>query len=170
MKRKLVSLLLASTMALSFVACGSSDAEVQEDAQQEVQEEIVEELTLDKVLYEINISIPDEETIAYEVYPSDMIEDLYGITTDMYENIMLRIPMISQVMDELIIIEAKEEHVDTILAAVEARKATLSDPAITFYPEQIEMAENAYIYSQDNLIVFASGLHADKAEAVLTGN
>lgn len=168
MKRKLVSLLLVSVMSLSFVACGTSDTEDQEDIQEEVQEEsAVSFATPTELVTAIDSIIIGEETLQYMIADADMIEMTYGLTPDMYTAIEARTPMMSAVCDELVVVQFAEGQEEAIVTALEARQTYLADPANGGYPEHIEFANDYNLHVVGDMVVFSVGLHADKAVEVL---
>lgn len=165
MKKRIVSLLLLTTMSLGMVACGSTTAD-----QDTKVEESVTAFSPSEFVTAVDASIIEEETLAYMVLDSDMIEMTYAITPDMYTEIEARMPMMNVQCDELVVLLAADGQVETITAALEARQAYLADPANMGYPEHIEFANDYKLYVDGNFVVFAMGLHADKAVNVYEGN
>ncbi len=165
MKRKIVSLLLLSAMSISMVACGSTLAEEETQV-----EESVVAFSSAEFVTAVDASIVDEETLQYMILDADMFEMTYGITPDMYVDLEARMPMMNVQCDELVAIVAAEGQADAIISAFEARQAYLADPANMGYPEHIDFANDYKLLVDGDVIVFAVGLHADKAVSVFEGN
>lgn len=165
MKRKIISLLLLSVMSISMVACGTET--VEEETQ--INESVVA-FSPSEFVTAVDASIIEEETLQYMILDADMLDMTYGITPDMYIDLEARMPMINVQCDELVVIVASEGQADAIVAAFEARQAYLADPANMGYPEHIEFANDYKLFVDGDLIIFAVGLHADKAASVFEGN
>lgn len=152
MKKKIVNLLLVSMLAISLTACGESTTETVDFTPIDVITSITSEQTEDDVIPQIELD---------EI----MIEELYGITPDMYEAVEARAPMMSAHCDEYVIIQAVNGQEDAIISAFEERQAYLVNPANMGYPEHIEYAQNYILEKNANMIVFAIGMSADSVLA-----
>lgn len=165
MKRKIVSLLLLSVMSISMVACGTTSSD--ENTQVE---DSVAAFSPAEFVTAVDATIIEEETLQYMILDADMLEMTYGITADMYTDLEARMPMMNVQCDELVAILAADGQADAIVEAFEARQAYLVDPANMGYPEHIDFANDYKLLVDGDLIVFAVGLHADKAVSVFEGN
>lgn len=158
MKKKMLSLVLATMMAMSLVACGGNDT-------------VATEVNVTELMASFQEAQVEGESVPTMALDADMIEGLYGITSDMYVAIEARTPMMSAQCDEYLYIEAADGQVDAIVEALEARQAYLVNPMNMGYPEHIEYANNYNLeVFADKYIVFAIGMSAEDVTAHFSSN
>ena len=82
-----------------------------------------------------------------------MLETFYGIGPDMYEDYMAETPMVSNNVDTLIIVRAKEDQADAVEEALKAyREANINDT--TQYPMNLGKIQASVVERIDNYVIF----------------
>lgn len=94
--------------------------------------------------------------------PAEMLEGTFGITSDMYDDYMAEMPMISTNVDTLIIIKAKEDQVQVVEDALNAYRETLVNDTMQ-YPMNVGKIQASRIERIDNYVCFIQ-LGADVME------
>ncbi len=83
----------------------------------------------------------------------DMLEMSFGITSDMYEDYMAEMPMMSAHVDTLLIIRAKDDKVEAVQGALEAyRNAKIEDTMQ--YPMNLGKIQASRIETIGNYVMF----------------
>lgn len=83
----------------------------------------------------------------------DMLEMSFGITSDMYEDYMAEMPMMSAHVDTLLIIRAKDDKVEAVQDALEAyRNAKIEDTMQ--YPMNLGKIQASRIETIGNYVMF----------------
>lgn len=158
MKKKMLSLVVATMMTMSLVACGGAET-------------TATEVNVTELMTSFQETQVEGESVATMALDADMIEGMYGITSDMYVAIEARTPMMSAQCDEYLFIEAADGQVDAIVEALEARQAYLVNPMNMGYPEHIEYANNYSLeVFADKYIVFAIGMSAEAVTEHFSSN
>lgn len=93
----------------------------------------------------------------------DMLEMSFGITSDMYEDYMAEMPMISANVDTLLIVRAKDDKVEAVREALEAYRDTQIN-STTQYPMNLGKVQASRIETIGNYVIFAQ-LGADTEKA-----
>ena len=101
---------------------------------------------------------------------ADMLEMSYGITPDMYEDYMAESPMISNNVDALVVIRAKEDQVDAVEEALNTyREANINNTMQ--YPANLGKIQAAQVETIGNYVVFVQlggfAIDADDEKEVL---
>lgn len=102
----------------------------------------------------------------------DMLEVLYGITADMYDDYFAEIPMISTNVDTLVIIKAKEDKVKEVEDALNAYRDIQVSNAFQ-YPRNIGIVQGSRIERIGNYVCFVqlggelTGVEENGEEAVI---
>ena len=83
----------------------------------------------------------------------DMLEMSFGITSDMYDDYMAEMPMMSAHVDTLLIVKAKEDKLETVQKIVEDyREAKVNDTMQ--YPMNLGKIQAAQVETIGNYVVF----------------
>ena len=83
----------------------------------------------------------------------DMLEMSFGITSDMYDDYMAEMPMMSAHVDTLLIVKAKEDKLETIQKIVEDyREAKVNDTMQ--YPMNLGKIQASQVETIGNYVVF----------------
>lgn len=84
---------------------------------------------------------------------AEMAETYYGLKADMYEDYLAERPMISNNVDELVIVRAKEDKVDEVEAALNAyREANVSDTMQ--YPQNLGKIQASQVEKSGQYVIF----------------
>lgn len=83
----------------------------------------------------------------------DMLEYSFGITTDMFEDYLAELPMISANVDTLVVVKAAEGQVDAVEAALNSyRNAQVSNTMQ--YPQNVGKIQASKVERFENYVVF----------------
>lgn len=84
---------------------------------------------------------------------TEMLQMFYGITSDMYDDYMAETPMISNNVDALVIIKAKEDKVDAVEEALNAyREAKVNDTMQ--YPANLGKIQASQVEKIGSYVIF----------------
>lgn len=83
----------------------------------------------------------------------DMLEFSFGITTDMFEDYLAELPMISANVDTLVVVKAAEGQVDAVEEALNSyRDAQVSNTMQ--YPQNVGKIQASKVEKFDNYVIF----------------
>lgn len=99
---------------------------------------------------------------------SEMLEGTFGITSDLYEDYMGEMPMISTNVDTLLIIKAKSDKVDEVEEALNAYRDKLVNDTMQ-YPMNIGKIQASRIERIGDYVCFVQ-LGADTTHALESGD
>lgn len=85
--------------------------------------------------------------------PAEMLEGSFGITSDMYDDYLAEMPMISTNVDTLIVIKAKEDQVQAVEDALNAYREMLVNDTMQ-YPMNVGKIQASRIERMDNYVCF----------------
>lgn len=102
-----------------------------------------------------------------QIFP-DMLEAMYGVTPDMYDDYMGEMPMISTNVDTLVIIKAKEDQVDAVADALNAYRQRMVADTMQ-YPMNIGKIQASRVEKFGNYVCFVQ-LGADTTVALESGD
>lgn len=95
--------------------------------------------------------------------PEDMLEEIYGIKADMYEDYLAECPMINVNVDTLIIVKAKEDRLEDVENALEEYREKSINESMQ-YPQNLGKIQASRIESFGNYVCFVQ-LGADTTAA-----
>lgn len=98
----------------------------------------------------------------------DMLESLFGVTADMYDDYLAEMPMISNNVDTLVIIKAKEGQADAVEAALTAYRENLVSDTLQ-YPMNVGKVQASRVEKIGNYVCFVQ-LGADTMETLDQGD
>lgn len=152
--KKIISLALVSVMTISLVGCSTSSSK---------EEEAVLELTasMESVMGEFGSTLLAGQCADVQRVTEEGIEELYGITADMYVQVESRIPIDETLFDEYIFIQASEGNIDSINDAFKTRIAYLESSEAGLSEEHAAYVEGAQLYIRGDFAVFAVGMSAE---------
>ncbi len=164
MKKVIFNLLMI--MILSLSGCGKEKGESQIGNTGMPGSEAENGYNQDIPMEDLKNAVADE--LGENYWPdmsmdTEMLENIYGITPEMYEDYVAEAPMVNINVDTLIIIKAKAGQEEAVLKALEAYRdidITESRP----YPHNIGKVQAAQVKAFDNYICFVQ-LGADTTEA-----
>lgn len=113
------------------------------------------------------------EVIGENYWPDTMLEeemfaDIYGVTSDMYEEFLAETPMIGTNVDTLIIVKAKEGQVSAVEDALNAYRDNLVNDTMQ-YPMNLGKIQASRIETFDNYVCFVQ-LGADTTDLMEQGD
>lgn len=169
MKKKIMCLLLAVTVIMSAAGCGSKNSDDNSHLGNTGMpgSEAVGGYRQDAAMQEIKDAVV--EVLAENYWPDTEIdaaalEELYGITPDMYDDYLAECPMISVNVDTMIIVKAKEGQEEAVRTALETyREGNISQSMQ--YPMNLGKIQASRIETYDNYVCFVQ-LGADTTAAM----
>lgn len=94
---------------------------------------------------------------------SEMLEMLFGVTSDMYEDYMGEIPMMSAHVDKLVIVKAKEGKAEEVREALDAYRDSQVNDTMQ-YPMNLGKIQASRVEAAGDYVIFAM-LGGDDTEA-----
>lgn len=183
--KKLFMLVCAGALVFSLTACGSKNNNVPETPvvpDENVQEPIDNVPTENEPADNVQAG-PSEEMMAIrdavaealgENYwpnmqiPADMLESMYGVSSDMYEDYVAEMPMISANVDTLLIIKAKSDKVEAVEEALNNYRDALVNDTMQ-YPMNLGKIQASRIETIGDYVCFVQ-LGADTTEVAENGD
>lgn len=98
----------------------------------------------------------------------DMLEMTFGISSDMYEDYMAEVPMISANVDTLLIVRAKDDKVEAVRDALEAYRDAQINNTMQ-YPVNVGKVQASRIETVGNYVMFVQ-LGGDTMQAAEEGD
>ncbi len=187
--KKLFVLLLAAVMTLSVVACGKDTVEENNSAQGTEQNDTAEgedttqtddnaQVDESQTNYGVGVTLDEVkaalvETLGEDYWPNteipaEMLTDIYGISSDMYEEYYAEMPMISTNVDTVIIIKAKEDQVTAVEEALNAYREMMVNDTMQ-YPMNVGKIQASRIETFGQYVCFVQ-LGADTMAAAELGD
>lgn len=194
--KKLAALLIMGVLAVSMTACGNknSGSASQESTQQSTQSQAA---TVEGEPIQQTTSAAEESTgggldvsegwseemaairtavveaLGEDYWPNtmitpEMLEGTYGITSDMVEDYMGEMPMISTNVDTLLIVKAKSDKVDAVEEALNAYRDRMVSDTMQ-YPMNLGKIQASRIERIGDYVCFVQ-LGADTTEASEKGD
>lgn len=162
MMKKLLALLSVGVLALGIVGCGEEEGDADQNGGEVYR--VVEMATIkDAIVEELG-----EDYWPNMPLDSDMLEGLTGITSDMYEDFLAELPMISTNVDTLIVVRAKEDQADAVEKAMnDYRDANVSNTMQ--YPQNLGKIQASKVARLGNYVIFVQ-LGADVMEFLDQGD
>ncbi|MBR5248887.1 MAG: DUF4358 domain-containing protein [Lachnospiraceae bacterium] len=185
--KKAITFICIMTLCMALAACGKNNQNAESSTQQSqsIQESTETQSTeatqgtesTEEVMPEIGVNGWSQEMEALKIavvdklgenyWPNmpvtpDIMEGLFGITADMYEDYLAEMPMISTNVDTLVIIKPKADKAQAVEDALTAyRQAKVSDTMQ--YPMNVGKIQASTIEKIGNYICFIQ-LGADTME------
>ena len=86
--------------------------------------------------------------------PAEYMESTFGLTSDMYEDFMGEMPMISVNIDTLLIVKAAEGQADAVEEALINYQKNLKENTMQ-YPQNLDKIQASKVERIDNYVIFA---------------
>lgn len=184
--KRFIGVLLATVMAFSLVACGkdtnegNADSSVTEQDTATGDETTQDETTQDEsqTEYGVGVSLADVKAALVETLgenywpnteiPAEFLNDIYGISADMYDEYYAEMPMISTNVDTVIIVKAKEDQVTAVEDALNAYREVMVNDTMQ-YPMNVGKIQASRIETFGQYVCFVQ-LGADTMEASEIGD
>lgn len=153
MKKRLLSIILIGALSLTLVACGNKDGNDSNGGNSSSQSQ---EVNNDVALVDIHEAVKEAYGDAY--YPSmqydeTQIEELFGLSSDLYDEIIAEGPMISVHVDTFIAVKAKEGKVDEVESKLNEYRDTLINDAMQYPTNKIKI-EASKVVKKGNYVFF----------------
>ncbi|MBR5510508.1 MAG: DUF4358 domain-containing protein [Lachnospiraceae bacterium] len=144
MKRKGIILVMALSL---LMGCGKKESGAQSGAA-EYRNDVSPQAVAEAVAADLG-----ENYWANMEIPAEYLNDIYGVSADMYEEAYAQMPMISANVDTLIIVKANEANVEDVQNALNTyREAMVQD---TFqYPVNIPKIQASQVETFGNYVCF----------------
>lgn len=178
---------MTALLAAGLVACGKSNkdngtgSQIEENQQGNTEDNNAPVDTgnkQDNASANTNVSMEDLKNAVVEVlgenyWPNavmeaQMLEDMYGISEDMYDEYLGETPMISVNVDTLLIIKAKEDQVQAVEEALNAYRDNEIENGLQ-YPMNVGKVQASRIETFGNYVCFVQ-LGADTTEVAEQGD
>lgn len=168
--KKFISMSLVLVMALGLVACGLTDADgdadvdgnadVEGEADADGDADADVDANADVELQTVVEAIKAAYGETY--YPNmpvegDMIKDMYGITSDLYEEIVIEIPMISAQSDFMIAMKVAEGKQEDALAAVTAYREKIVNDLMQYPMNQLKLQSSLLVEKEGFIFLVSLG-------------
>ena len=181
MRKRIICLLMVIVVVMTAVGCGSKSNSNSENTSENNSDTGNNHLgntgmpgseeeggySQDITMQEIKDAVV--EILAENYWPDTAIdatslEEIYGISPDMYEDYLAECPMISVNVDTLIIVKAKEGQEEAVINALETyREKNISENMQ--YPMNLGKVQASRIEAYDNYVCFVQ-LGADTTAAM----
>ena len=104
--------------------------------------------------------------------PAEYMESTFGLTSDMYEDFLGEMPMISTNIDTLLIVKAAEGQADAVEEALINHQKNLQENTMQ-YPQNLDKIQASKVERIDNYVIFAllggdvTGVEEQGSDAVI---
>ncbi len=165
MKMKKITLLMMIVMilALAFTGCGG-DADNGSDAPEE-QAPVAAPGLLPDAYDAAYKAVFGEEGPGLSMVEDDAVaQDVYGLSADMMKDYIIALPMMNVHVDTFIGVEANEDKVSDVEAALNAYKdQVIADrEAFPYLPDHLPKAQEAQVLTVDNYVFYISMAMVDE--------
>lgn len=155
-KKKAVMCSAAIMMSAMLASCGSQNEVQGQTTVQETQQTTAQETKKEVSLSEIHETVKElygENYIPSVEYDAQYLADVYGITEDMYEEVIAEGPLMSVHVDAFVAFKAKEGQADAIEEKLNAYKDYMLNDALQ-YPMNLPKIEASQVVREDNYVFF----------------
>lgn len=167
MRKKLAGLAVATTLALTLVACGSntdnSGASQTPPATTAPTEAPAKEVNIADIVSKLQAELGEAYTMNMEL-KSEEIDAKFGLQADWYEEAYAALPMIGTHADVLAIVKAKTENVDEVKAALEAYKQARIDDQMQYPMNLIKVQATRVEVYGDYVVLCLTGFISNEVE------
>lgn len=147
MKKKILGLLLAVSVASSLVACGSNSSEKNNNVNVENSQEVASNVSVKEVM----AKILEKQAIPMPIEADDeLATSVYHLNLDNVEEYAIAQTGRSPGVGLVVLVEAKDGQVDSVKTSVEAILADKVSQA--FYPDEVETMKAAEIKVTGNIV------------------
>lgn len=141
--RKIVVLLVMASLTLSLYACGGKN--------------VNKDVSLDTVVEAIKTAYGDDY-LPSMVVEEDTIPDIYGITSDMYEEIYIEVPMISAHIDTLAAVKCADGKQQAVADALNSYRDYLVNDSLQYPMNQLKLQASRVIEKEGFVFFVALGV------------
>lgn len=165
--KKIVSILMAAMLAVSMTACGGN-----KDNGNGTQQEQVKEINMSELHQKVKDAY-GEDYIPNQSLDETYVKDMFGLTTDMYEEVIAEMPMVSVHIDTFVAVKAKEGQADAVEAALNTYRDTQINDAMMYPANAVKIQGSQVVRHGDYVFFVCLGVISMEAqekgdEAILT--
>lgn len=153
--KKILSLLLVGVLALSVVGCGNKGGETAPEESTEVAEANNADVELSTVVTAIKDAYGEDYLPSMLVEDSEMLETVYGLTEDMYQEVFVEVPMISAQSDMLIAVKVAEGKQEAVVEALNTYRDYLVNDALQYPMNQLKL-QSSRIIEKEGFVFFVT--------------
>lgn len=183
--KKLTSIVVIGVMCVALAACGKKEQgnnaviipENESNSQQQTDDGATSGVV--QVNYKNDVSTADIEAAVSQALGENYLPDValetmegLGITADMYDEFIYKVPMISANVDTLIVVKAKEDKVADVEAKLnEFRDNNIND--LMQYPMNLTKIQCSQVASIGNYVIFVQlggSLGMDATDAAIAAS
>ena len=114
----------------------------------------IDELTVSQLIAFTVREAYDPDTLPFiDMFPEELINDRYGLTDDMYDEIACLVPMISTFVDTVLVVKASNGKVSDVEEALKAYHNRLVEDSIQ-YPMNIEKVNAGQVVVNGDYVAF----------------
>lgn len=136
-------IIFLSLICLLLVGCGK---------QKESSEETIKEVALTDILEAVQKAYGEEYAATME-YDQQMIEEVIGLSSDLYEDIIAMGPMMSANVDTFIVVKAKQENIAEVETALNEYRETLIADTMQ-YPMNVMKIQASEVKTYGSYVCF----------------
>lgn len=144
-KLKILFCVVAAAMAIT--ACGKKNEEPPTTTQEQVKEPALSEI------HEAVKAVYGESYIPSERLDAEMIQSVYGITEDMYEEAIAEVPLMSVHVDTFLAFKAKEGQAEAIEEKLTEYRDYLINDSMQ-YPMNVPKINASQVVREGNYVFF----------------
>lgn len=154
--KKILSLLLVGALTLSMVACGSkNNGEAAPEGSSEVAEANNADVELSTVVTAIKDAYGEDYIPSMVVDDVEVLESVYGLAEDMYQEVFVEIPMISVHSDMLIAVKVAEGRQADVVAALNNYRDYLINDAMQYPMNQLKL-QSSRVIEREGFVFFVT--------------
>lgn len=143
MKKSWLTVLLAACL---LTACGKGGGSASGDGTYR------DDVSAKSLVEAVASELGDEYWADMELAP-ELLDDWYGISSDMYEEFYGQTPMISANVDALIVVKAKEDQVEDVENALNTYRESMVQDTLQ-YPSNIPKIQASSVNTYGNYVCF----------------
>ena len=147
--KKAAAAVCAAALILNIAACGGAESPAEGNQPGTVQEETKKEKPALEAVHQAVKDAYGDDYLPSMAIDGDMLESMYGISPDLYDEFIGEVPMISAQADAFIAVRGKEGKGDEIREILEEYKENLITGAM-MYPMNLPLAQSAQVVQEDD--------------------
>ena len=147
MKKILAMMMALVSLAVVLTACNNNGGQSSNtnNSSQSQAKDVDLKAVADQIDQEIGIAMKQE-------VDADILEAVYGITPEDYEEAAGYITMINVKTNNVVLVKAKEGRVDAVKAALENKRSEIEEQFKTYLQDQYEIAKEGKVVVLDNYV------------------
>ena len=163
--KKAAAAVCAAALILNIAACGGAESPAEGSQPGPAQEETKKEKPALEAVYQAVKDAYGDDYLPSMAIDGDMLESMYGISSDLYDEFIGEVPMISAQADAFIAVRGKEGKGDEIRGILEDYKENLITGAM-MYPMNLPLAQSAQVVQEgDDVFLIMTGTNEAYGQA-----